>query len=65
MIWFVLFIWLVSFNQTNETNQMNQITVYYASRLFHSLLKHEAEYSDIHTMTGMDLPTGYQSSPFF
>jgi len=44
---------------------MNQITVYFASRLFHSLLKHEAEYSDIHTVTGMDLPAECQGSPFF
>jgi hypothetical protein len=31
----------------------------------YSRLKHAAEYCDIHTMTGMELPTEYQGPPFF
>ena len=32
---------------------------------FNSLLQYTAEYADIQTMAGIDLPTEYQRSPFF
>ncbi len=33
-IWFILFMWLVLFNQTNETNQINQLTVFFCWQTF-------------------------------
>jgi hypothetical protein len=32
--------------------------------LFNSLLQYTAEYADIQTMAGIDLPTEHQGSPF-
>jgi hypothetical protein len=71
-IWFTWSIWFVLWLSPEKPNKLNkqdrpdrpneQVKL---AGFFCNLLKHRAEYSDIHKMTGVDLPGEYQGSPFF
>jgi len=63
-IWFFHRVGLFQPNKRGKSNKPNNGLLTLAS-YFYNLLKRGTEYSDIHTVTGMDLTTEYQGSPFF
>jgi hypothetical protein len=70
-IWFTWSIWFVLWLSPENPNKLNkqdrpdrQNEQVKPAGFFYNLLKHKAEYSDIHTVSGMDLPTEYQSASF-
>jgi len=60
----VCFVHRVGLFQPNKRDKPNNGLLTLAG-FFNSLLQYKAKYSDIQAVTGIDLPTEFQESPFF
>ena len=64
LVCFVHRVGLFQPNKRDKPNKPNNGLIRLAD-FFNSLLQYKGKYGDIHAVTGIDLPTELQESPFF